>query len=51
MYMLINVCANYRQGFHLAGKRVASLQGHDSVSKAFFILEEPKSQIYSVIKT
>lgn len=51
-------CANYRQGFHLAsegkataGKPVASLQGHDSVSKGFFILEETKSQIYSVIKT
>lgn len=49
-------CANYRQGFHLAsegkataGKRVASLQGHDSISKAFFILEETRSQIY--IKT
>lgn len=60
MYMLINVseCANYRQGFHLAsenkataGKRVASLQGHDSISKAFFMPEETKSQIYSVIRT
>lgn len=37
-------CASYRQGFHLAsegkataGKPVASLQGHDSISKAFFI--------------